>query len=112
MILRRQVQLIQEVITSLWLRNSCSTLSCRAFVRGVSLCLVISALIGCSSVESIQSIKPIKPWVKPYQRDKLADPLMVQDSFPLDTGYMIHMYRSREGGRGAEGAGGGGCGCN
>ena len=65
--------------------------------------ILLAMLTGCSSW---------KPWVKPYQRQKLADPIMVQESFPLDAGYMIHMYRSREGGRGAEGAGGGGCGCN
>lgn len=78
-------------------------------LRDVLILACLSSLLGCSTVSSV---KPIKPWVKPYQRDKLADPLMVQDSFPLDTGYMIHMYRSREGSRGAEGAGGGGCGCN
>ena len=66
-------------------------------------CIVLLFLFGCAAP---------KPWVKPYQRDKLADPLMVQESFALDAGYMIHLYRSREGARGAEGAGGGGCGCN
>ena len=79
------------------------------FFQGLLGFLAITLLSGCAA---LQDVKPIKPWVKPYQRDKLADPLMVQESYPLDAGYMIHMYRSREGSRGAEGAGGGGCGCN
>lgn len=63
---------------------------------------------GCAVVEN----PPVKPWVKPYERHYLADPLMAPSVFPLDDAYMVHMYRSREGGRGAEVGGGGGCGCN
>lgn len=54
----------------------------------------------------------IKPWVKPYQRDRLALPYMSSERHGLATGYMHHAYQSREGARGAEGGSGGGCGCN
>jgi hypothetical protein len=31
---------------------------------------------------------------------------------PIAGGYTNHVYQAREGARGAEGSGGGGCGCN
>ncbi|MDH4056383.1 MAG: DUF4266 domain-containing protein [Gammaproteobacteria bacterium] len=55
---------------------------------------------------------PIEPWVKPYERDRLADPIMALDSDPVSTSYIQHVYEAREGARGGEGAAGGGCGCN
>lgn len=58
---------------------------------------------ACSSVQ---------PWVKPYERQLLADPVMQFDRDPLASGYLHHVFQSREGARGAEGGGGGGCGCN
>ena len=61
------------------------------------------ALGGCSS---------IKPWVKPYERTNLADPIMSFSRDPVQETYMDHVYGAREGARGAEGGGGGGCGCN
>ena len=65
--------------------------------------LAFVALSGCSSIE---------PWVKPYERDALADPIMALDGDPVSTAYMMHVYEAREGARGGEGAAGGGCGCN
>ncbi len=65
--------------------------------------LVIGGLSGCSGIE---------PWVKPYERDKLADPIMALDGDPVSTSYIQHVYEAREGARGGEGAVGGGCGCN
>mgnify|MGYP001802859871 CR=1 FL=1 len=68
------------------------------------LCLVcVGGLVGCSKFE---------PWVKPYERDRLADPIMFLDHDPVSTSYMHHVLESREGSRGAMGAVGGGCGCN
>jgi Domain of unknown function (DUF4266) len=55
---------------------------------------------------------PIEPWVKPYERDRLADPIMALDGDPVSSAYIQHVYEAREGARGAEGAAGGGCGCN
>ena len=60
-------------------------------------------LSGCSG---------ITPWVKPYERDNLADPIMSFSRDPISDSYMHHVYQAREGARGAEGGGGGGCGCN
>ena len=60
-------------------------------------------LAGCS---------PIEPWVKPYERDHLADPIMSFDRDPVSSSYTGHVYEAREGARGATGGAGGGCGCN
>ncbi|MEO0346577.1 MAG: DUF4266 domain-containing protein [Pseudomonadota bacterium] len=68
----------------------------------LALCLV-TASAACSNIE---------PWVKPYERDRLADPIMFLDHDPVSTSYMYHVFESREGARGAEGVVGGGCGCN
>lgn len=54
----------------------------------------------------------IEPWVKPYERERLADPIMVLDANPVSSSYMDHVYEVREGARGATGGAGGGCGCN
>lgn len=63
------------------------------------------ALSGCSSIN-------IEPWVKPYERDRLADPIMFLDMDPVSSAYIYHVYEAREGARGGEGTAGGGCGCN
>jgi hypothetical protein len=54
----------------------------------------------------------IQPWVKPYERDRLADPIMIWDRDAISSGYMDHIREAREGSRGASGSAGGGCGCN
>jgi Domain of unknown function (DUF4266) len=54
----------------------------------------------------------VQPWVKPYERQHLADPIMSFERDPIAGGYSHHVYQVREGARGAEGGGGGGCGCN
>jgi hypothetical protein len=68
------------------------------------LLLVLPMLASaCSSVE---------PWVRPYERAHLADPVMSFDRDPVASAYFTHVYQAREGARGAEGGHGGGCGCN
>ena len=47
---------------------------------------------------------PIEPWVKPYERDKLADPIMALDGDPVSTAYIQHVFEAREGAKGGEGA--------
>lgn len=54
----------------------------------------------------------MQPWVKPYERAKLADPIMSFSKDPVSSNYINHVYQAREGARGAEGGHGGGCGCN
>ncbi len=68
--------------------------------------LVLLAVLGLSACGSVE------PWVKPYERDRLADPIMALDGDPVSSSYLKHVYESREGARGGEGAAGGGCGCN
>ena len=74
-----------------------------AFSRFVLLAIAMVAVSGCSNIE---------PWVKPYERDRLADPIMALDTDPVSSAYIQHVYEAREGARGGEGAAGGGCGCN
>ncbi|WP_444928873.1 DUF4266 domain-containing protein [Microbulbifer sp. SSSA002] len=54
----------------------------------------------------------INPWVAPYERQFLADPIMGFEQDPVAARYMNHVYEAREAARGAEGGSGGGCGCN
>ena len=71
-------------------------------LRSVAFAGALLVLAGCS----------IEPWVKPYERDRLADPIMALDRDPVSSSYIHHVHESREGARGASGSGGGGCGCN
>ena len=71
--------------------------------RGALLLAAALALAACS---------PIQPWVKPYEREHLADPIMAFDRNPVSAMYIEHVYETREGARGATGTVGGGCGCN
>jgi hypothetical protein len=73
--------------------------STRLLTLGVLLVLVT----GCGTIE---------PWVQPYERDRLADPIMSSERDPISAGYLQKLYDIREGARGATGGSGGGCGCN
>lgn len=76
-------------------------MSARRFVIAGSLA-VVAALSGCA----------IQPWVKPYERERLADPIMKFSRSSLAEKHMEHVRDVREGARGATGVQGGGCGCN
>lgn len=54
----------------------------------------------------------IEPWVQPYERANLADPIMSFSRDPVSSSYRKHVFEAREGARGGEGSQGGGCGCN
>ncbi|HEX9812128.1 MAG TPA: DUF4266 domain-containing protein [Burkholderiales bacterium] len=54
----------------------------------------------------------LKPSVKPYERETLADPLMSFSRDPLSTKYLEHVYEVREAAQGGGIGQGGGCGCN
>lgn len=71
--------------------------------KGICLVMALTWLSACSNID---------PWVKPYERDRLADPIMAMDRDPVSSAYTKHVHESREGARGADGGGGGGCGCN
>jgi hypothetical protein len=66
--------------------------------------LIAAALLlaGCS----------IEPWVKPYERERLADPIMKFSRDPLADKHREHIFDVREAAHGATGVQGGGCGCN
>ena len=70
--------------------------------RFVGLVIFILLTTGCA----------IEPWVQPYERANLADPIMSFSSNPVSSSYRKHVFEAREGARGGEGSQGGGCGCN
>jgi hypothetical protein len=67
------------------------------------------AVAGAGLMSSACSVQP---WVKPYERDRLADPIMAWDRDAISSAYLDHIREAREGSRGATGSAGGGCGCN
>jgi len=71
-------------------------------------------LTGCGSTfdQLSMPLSNFEPWVKPYERSNLADPIMSMNRNPVALAYMKHVFESREGARGASGGAGGGCGCN
>jgi hypothetical protein len=71
--------------------------------RALLAALALLAFSGCARIE---------PWVKPYERENIADPIMAWDRDPVSSSYIQHVYESREGARGGTGVTGGGCGCN
>jgi Domain of unknown function (DUF4266) len=70
--------------------------------RTFSLLFILLGVSACA----------IEPWVKPYERQHLADPIMSFERDPIAASYGHHVREAREGARGAAGGGGGGCGCN
>jgi hypothetical protein len=72
----------------------------------------VPAIFGAALVFGGCAFKPIEPWVKPYERERLADPVMQASLNQLPGRQQDHVYTVREGSRGATGVQGGGCGCN
>jgi hypothetical protein len=70
------------------------------------------ALFALALAACMAGCSPVQPWVKPYEREHLADPIMAFDRVPVATAFMDHVYEVRMAARGATGAVGGGCGCN
>ncbi len=77
--------------------------SARRTVGLAAALIVLAALCACA---------PLQPWVKPYERERLADPIMSFDPNPVSSAYMEHVFEVRSAARGGNGAAGGGCGCN
>lgn len=81
-------------------------------LKNIALLVTSSLLLGgCVSTEEF-AFNGIEPWVKPYERSNLADPIMSMNRNPIARSYAKHVFESREGARGADGSAGGGCGCN
>lgn len=72
----------------------------------------VSLLLAAALLALVSGCAPIQPWVKPYEREHLADPIMALERNPISSVYLDHVFETREGARGATGAVGGGCGCN
>lgn len=70
---------------------------------------VLAVVMGLSALTSGCSIEP---WVKPYEREHLADPMMKLQRDALADRHREHVFDVREAARGATGVQGGGCGCN
>ena len=78
-----------------------------------NLCTALrSALLGVSAAAALGACAMPEPWVKPYERERLADPLMKFPRDPLSAKHFEHVHEVREGSRGGTGVQGGGCGCN
>jgi uncharacterized lipoprotein YajG len=72
-------------------------------MKTIVVLLGIVLLAGCAAPE---------PWVKPYERQTLADPVMQFSRQGLIDKHREHVNVVREAARGATGVQGGGCGCN
>jgi hypothetical protein len=79
----------------------------RNYVRQPLIIIFSLTLVGVTGCA-----QPIEPWVKPYERQNLADPIMRTNRHPIANMHIAHVYEGRESARGADGTGGGGCGCN
>jgi len=75
-------------------------------LKKITLMTLVLCGLGCSACSSI------KPWVKPYERQNIADPIMNFSRDPVSDAYLSHVHDAREGAKGAAGGSGGGCGCN
>ncbi|MDM7862023.1 DUF4266 domain-containing protein [Alteromonas sp. ASW11-36] len=82
----------------------------RKLIRLLCAATVVALTTGCVSTDEYAF--NIEPWVKPYERSNLADPIMSMNRNPIARSYAKHVFESREGARGADGGAGGGCGCN
>ena len=71
-----------------------------------------SLLLASAALLLLPACVSIEPWVKPYEREHLADPIMSLDPDPVSSSYLDHVFEVREGASGATGGAGGGCGCS
>jgi hypothetical protein len=74
--------------------------------------LILAAMLIGASATTLTGCSTVEPWVKPYEREHFADPIMSFNRDPVSNTYLEHVFEAREGARGATGGVGGGCGCN
>jgi hypothetical protein len=75
-------------------------------------CSIARALIAAAASLALTACALPQPWVKPYERERLADPIMKVQRDALSAKHFEHVREVREGSRGGTGVQGGGCGCN
>ena len=73
---------------------------------------ILATIFAVACATALSACGSIEPWVKPYERAALADPIMMPARDPIANEYLHHVHEVREGARGAVGSAGGGCGCN
>lgn len=71
----------------------------RRIVLLLALTCALSTLAACATV-------------KPYQMERLADPIMAFDADAQEHARELHWIEAREGSTGGAGGAGGGCACN
>lgn len=72
-----------------------------AYLTGLSFLVVSVLLSGCT-------FEKVRPW----ERGRLANPVMIRDANPAQAVLEQHTYSSKETTAGGYSAGAGGCGCN
>jgi hypothetical protein len=72
--------------------------------------LALSAVAAALAASGCSTNRLVR--VKPWEKAKLADPMMDPNRDPLATAMAEHVYFSREAAQGGRGVGGAGCGCN
>jgi hypothetical protein len=77
-------------------------------LAAIAAVLATTLLGGCA----MPKFPTIEPWVKPYERERLGDPIMKLSRDAMPDKHFEHVRIVREGARGATGFQGGGCGCN
>ena len=83
--------------------NAFQSTAWRALRGALAAAVAAVALGACAMPE---------PWVKPYERERLSDPILQLQRDALSAKHFEHVREVREGARGATGTQGGGCGCN
>jgi hypothetical protein len=81
-------------------------------MMGRLISVAMRLLLAAGAAGLLGACSSIEPWVKPYERERLASPLMQFSRDGLSAKHFEHVREVREGGRGATGVQGGGCGCN
>lgn len=64
-------------------------------------------IVFCFAIIFLNSCAAVQPW----EREGLADPIMIMDENPIDAGIRQHYLDYREGSVGGTGEQSGGCGC-
>lgn len=73
-------------------------------MKNITRLLLLAVIVTVSACST--------PWVKPYERAHLSDPIMNPSRDPASASYIHHVHETREASRGAGSVSGGGCGCN
>ena len=107
------MRVARKIFTKRKSESSCENnmWDCRLYLSNISL-VHLRLIVLSLGLLSLSACSSIEPWVKPYERANLADPIMNFTPNPVSNSYVNHVYQARESMRGAESGSGGGCGCN